>query len=356
MAIKNYGYSNARIRAMKSYLFDKTFYEQLLSTESLIDVIATLEKGPYGKDIEGGTLKHPGPPGVEEGLRRNISRTFQKVLEIVDGEAQELVRILLGRWDVQNLKTILRGKHVGASIEEILDSLVPAGSLEEALLMDLAKGEDLKACLDLLALWEIPYAKPLTESFPAYAKDKKIASLELALDKFYYAHALNKVRGKWWHPSLNRTLVEEVLKREIDFINIMVLLGLSREEIEAEKKMAFFIPGGKELSFPLLRELAHFEEIEEIIQRLEGISYGKVLQGGLSHFFESGSLSVLERRMERMIIQKSVSLFKGDPLSIALIIGYLWAKFNEVVNLRIIVEGKAAGLPEKKIREGLVFA
>ena len=34
---------------------------------------------------------------------------------------------------------------------------------------------------------------------------------------------------------------------------------------------------------------------------------------------------------------------------------YIWAKYNEVVNLRIIIRGKAIGMQERKIREELIF-
>ncbi|MFU8891731.1 MAG: V-type ATPase subunit, partial [Anaerosomatales bacterium] len=46
---------------------------------------------------------------------------------------------------------------------------------------------------------------------------------------------------------------------------------------------------------------------------------------------------------------------KGDPLGIGVAVSYLWAKQNEITNLRIIVKGKAVGMPEDRVREELIL-
>ena len=37
------------------------------------------------------------------------------------------------------------------------------------------------------------------------------------------------------------------------------------------------------------------------------------------------------------------------------LIGYLWAKQNEITNLRIIVKGKAVGMPADRMRKELIL-
>lgn len=348
----DYGYPNARIRGMKSDLFDSAFYEKLIAGKNLQDVLTILGKTPYGPDIDSAMVKYWGIKGVDEGLRRNIMRTFRKIYEIVDKSARRLVTVLIGRWDVANIKTILRGKNIGASNELIIESLLPAGELNESLLYEIVKQRDVRTCIDLLATWGIRYAVPLTENFPEYAKKRRLTPLELALDKFYYEDALRKLRRH----GLNTGLVREILLREIDFANIMAVLRIVREEIEPETAADFLIPGGKELPLERLKELIKKKSVEDVVRELEDTSYYEILNQHLSTFFQSGSLSVLERSMEEMIVKKGVSMFKGDPLSIALIIGYVWAKYNEVVNLRIIARGKLVDMPENRIREALILA
>jgi V/A-type H+-transporting ATPase subunit C len=66
-------------------------------------------------------------------------------------------------------------------------------------------------------------------------------------------------------------------------------------------------------------------------------------------------ISPFEKELDKFVLQKALSLFSGDPLSLALVIGYLWAKLNEITNIRIIAMCKTEYVPEKEVMEELVF-
>lgn len=347
----DYGYTNARIRAMKSYLFDRPFYEKLLDMDDVSSVISALEATVYKKDIDEAMLKYSDVRGMDEAFRRNVVSTFAKVINLVEGEAKELVKVLLSRWDVHNIKTILRGKNIGASEEDILESLIPGGQFPEALLRELVKMADVKACINLLAVWESPFARPLTANFSKFAKSHRLIDLEIVLDRFYFEYALEKLKKQDLHTSL----VREITRREIDFTNIMTLLRAIKEDLNRDLILELYIKGGKEIDDKRFTALSQEKTVEDVVFKLEGTPYKAVLDEGLKRYLEIGAVSVLERNLEQMMIRKGVSLFRADPLSIATIIGYLTAKYNEVVNLRIIVRGKSVGMPEDRLREALVF-
>jgi len=106
-----YEYANARIRAMKSRLLDRRELEELAGKLDIESVINQLEETPYREEIEDASVKYTGIACVEYALRRSLSNTFRLILSSVKGEdAQTLMQIFLNRWDIQNIKTILRGK------------------------------------------------------------------------------------------------------------------------------------------------------------------------------------------------------------------------------------------------------
>lgn len=352
MTTIEYGYATARIRAFKSRLLDRAFFERLIAMKNLTEVIVALEQTIYKKDVHEAVLQAPGAEGVENGLRRNIISTFAVLREIVDGRVLELVDVLLGRWDVQNLKTILRGLHQAAGRDQIVSSLVPAGSINEAALEELAGQNDVRGCLNLMATWSMPSAKPLTEIYFRYAQDMNLQLLEFTLDSFYFEQSLKRLKRR----SLDAGLVREVIRREIDLVNIMTLLRLAREQASTERKIEFFLAGGKQVERSLYAELAAGQDIDDIVAGLAETIFAKPLQRGWEGFLASGRFSLIERSMEAHLIEANISLFRADPLSVAVIIAYIWAKLNEVVNLRIVVRGQAVGMPEEKIRQALVFA
>jgi V/A-type H+/Na+-transporting ATPase subunit C len=346
----DHGYSSARIRAMKSRLLDRAFFERLVGVKSLTELVVALEHTDYKKDLHEAVLQSPGADSLESGLRKNIVNTFDGLRGIVDSGVRPLVDILLGRWDVQNVKTIFRGLHHGVKAEEIIGSLVPAGSIDEATLEALAGQSSVRACLNLMATWSMPYSKPLTEVLPQYQSEMRLQVLEFAVDKFYFDESLKRLKR-----GLDAGLVREVIMREIDVTNIMTLLRLGREETSTKIKMEFFLPGGKQLSAEQYEQLADVQDVHDIIEGLSGTTFAKPLNHGWEGFLTTGRFSLIERALETRLIASNVSLFRAQPLSMAILIAYVWAKLNEVVNLRIIVRGHVAGMPDEKIRQALVF-
>ncbi|MFQ5574765.1 MAG: ATP synthase A1 subunit C [Terriglobia bacterium] len=344
-------YPNARIRAMRSHLLNRDFFTRLLSIEESAALISALAETSYQEDIEAGTLKYPGTLGVEEAFRTNIMRSFSKIMDMVDGTARELVEVLLGRWDVQSIKTVLRGKNIGATQEEILGSLIPAGQLDEVFLTELARQPDVKACVDLLLMGKVSYAKALADSFPKYQEDKNLVYLELALDRFFYEWALDQTSRN----SFDAQLVREVIMREIDVINIMSALRLVTKEASEDRKGMFFIEGGKHIDKSKFESLLQSDEAADVAAGVENTPYGPPLAEVQAAYMKTGVLSVIERSLERFLVTQNIKLFRADPLSIALIVAYVWAKYNEVVNLRVIVRGKSLGMPPDRIEADLVF-
>lgn len=346
-----YDYANARIRAMKSRLLERKELEELAAKLDIDSVINQLQETPYREDIDDASVRHSGIACVEYALRRNLGKTFRLILSFVKGEdAQILMRIFLNKWDIQNIKTILRGKNISAAANEILESLSPAGALDDATLVELVKQPDVKAVIDLLATWGIEYSRPLTQHFAEYSEKKDLVVLEYALDKFYYENALEVAAGD----SYDEEIIRGMLTTEIDVINIRSILRIIRDKVEPEDAHYYFIRGGKELDTDKLLSLSTTRTIDGVVKQLTGTSYD-FLAKVPDEYIKLEKISAFEKELDTFLLQKALSLFTADPLSIALAIGYLWAKFNEIANIRIISMCKTEYVPEKELMEELVF-
>ncbi|TLM97758.1 V-type ATP synthase subunit C, partial [bacterium] len=130
------------------------------------------------------------------------------------------------------------------------------------------------------------------------------------------------------------------------------VLKMIRDRIPVEEAQEFLIPGG---SFKVDRLVALVKAgtIRDAVKQLAGTPYeflGKVPE----EYFRQEKISVFEKELERYLVRKGIDCFLGDPLSISIAIGYIWAKFTEVTNIRIIARLKMADVAEKIIREELV--
>jgi V/A-type H+-transporting ATPase subunit C len=348
----DYGYINARIRAMRSRLLSHRALDDLILKPDLESLIADLENGPYREDIIEAKGRLSGILCIESALRQNFIKTFRKIQDFSRGEkeAKQYVAIFLHRWDVQNIKTILRGKNIHATAEEILDCLVPAGELDEVTLKELLKQPDIKAVIDLLATWQIRYAKPLTESFLGFAKSRDLAILECALDRYYYADALATVRD----PTYNNNLIRNLLSLEVDVVNVRTVLRMVRDHVDPADAQRYLIGGGKEFNEETIALLLSLPTIGDVVKKLAAKQY-RFLAGVPETAIRTQKISVIEKELERFLIKKGAGAFLLDPLSVASVIGYFWAKYNEITNIRIISRCKTADFPVENLKEELVY-
>jgi V/A-type H+-transporting ATPase subunit C len=346
----DYGYINARIRGMKSRLLGPEVLESLILKPDTDAIINELGKTPYRGELEKASVQHAGLACIEVALRMDISRTFRKIYSLLEKENNErYAKVLLNRWDVHNIKTILRGKNIHEPSSEILGCLIPAGELDETTLVELVKQPDVRGVIDLLATWGIGYAAPLTRQFKEYSEKRDLAVMEYALDKFYFENAIEAIRGRTYDDRIMR----EMVGIEIDVTNIRSVLKMIRDRIPIEEAHEFLIPGGAVLNEKRLVLLIKAGTLKDAMKQLAGTPYeflGKIPE----ETFKQEKISVFEKELERFLIRKGIGWFLGDPLSIALAIGYVWAKYTEVTNVRIIARLKMADVPEKTIREELV--
>jgi V/A-type H+-transporting ATPase subunit C len=345
----DYGYVNARIRGMKSRLLGPEILESLILKPDIDAIITELEKTPYREELEKAAVQHAGLACIEVALRMDIARTFRKIYSLFEEEKEEkYARILLNRWDVHNIKTILRGKNIHEPSSEILGCLIPAGELDEAILVELVKQPDVRGVIDLLATWRIAYSLPLTRHLKEFGEKRDLAVMEDALDKFYFENALESLHDETYD---DRSL-REMVATEIDVTNIRSVLKMVRDRISLDDAQEFLIPGGS-LKVERLMALMKAGTIKDALKQLTGTPY-EFLGQVSEETFRQEKISVFEKDLERFLIRKGTDWFFGDPLSIAIAIGYVWAKFTEVTNIRIISRLKMADVAEKIIREELV--
>jgi V/A-type H+-transporting ATPase subunit C len=346
-----YDYVNARIKGMKSRLLAPPLFETLILKPDVESIIAELENTPYKQEIEKATVQYSGIKCIEVALRKDFANTFRKILGFMKGgESETYINILLSRWDIQNIKTILRGKNIHMTSAEIVECLVPAGQLDDTTLIELIKQPDVKAVIDLLATWGIEYAKPLTRNFKEYSEKRDLTILEYAIDKFYYENALEKLG----EDSYDDRILLDMITTEIDVTNIKNVLKMIRDKIEIEEAETFLIKGGITLDIEKLLTMLRSGTLEGAIKFLDATPY-KFLSELPADAFKTEKISVFEKELEKYLIKRGISRFLGDPLSIAVAVGYVWAKYNEITNIRIIARCKTADITEKEIREELIY-
>jgi V/A-type H+-transporting ATPase subunit C len=340
--VPDFPYINARVRAMRSRLLDPGRMEELLALPTLDAFVQALNTTPYGHDLQEALARYPALRAVDAALARNFHQTTTRILSFADGAARELIEVVLMRWDVANLRAILRGKHTGAAAEEIVATLLPAGSLNEAALRELAGQPDVAAVGGAFSGLEHPLAAALSAGLAAYAETKDLFALELRLERAYAAHALRKASGR----DHNAQIVRALLQGDLDATNVKTALKLQQADLAPPAKAAFFIPGGRIVTEELFLLLADRERAEQGVKwlRVQGFPVKPI----------GDDLTAFERDLDLALARAQTALYLGDPLGIDVVIAYLAMKHNEVKNLRLIARSKQLGIPRDRVRREMV--
>ncbi|MCD1295992.1 ATP synthase A1 subunit C [Methanocella sp. CWC-04] len=344
----NYAYATTRVKARKAFLYPRETYLKLLQMD-LPEISRFIGESKYKQEIDELATKYEGIDLLEYALNLNLAKEMNQIIGFCQGELKLIVGSYLMRWDVWNIKSILRGKNYGATEDEIRETLVPAGYLSLQQLVELIRKSTINEVIEGLS--KTIFYKPLTAALDEYNKTQTLSRFENNLDKAYYANLLSL--------DLPNTMADELfimfVRREIDVVNLRTLFRLKREGLEHENLMDYLIPGGAKIGMDDLRKLSQAPNVDEFIGMLKEYPYWENLSEAVQVFNETGSLNAIEVGLRKALISYGDKISHLYPLSICPIIGYVLRKNGEVNNLRIIARGKEAQLSDDVIRSQLVI-
>ncbi|MDD1771941.1 MAG: ATP synthase A1 subunit C [Methanomassiliicoccales archaeon] len=344
----NYSYVSARVKAKKSLLISKDNYPKLLLMD-LNEIGRFLGETQYKVEMTELATKYDGVNLIELGTSKNLARVFTDILDYSKGDLREMLERYLMRWDVSNIKTVLRGKYYGASAEEIKEDIVAAGKFSDEYFNTLISLEGVDEILKELKNKEglvIP-----EEIIAEYNESKTLAPIEDYLDKKYYEDVLECVKCR----SKAEGLFKQFLRKEVDVTNLMTLMKLKKEGLSPAKPEKYFIEGGEELDVKTLVGLSKVESMDHLASELSKYSFYAEVKDALEEMKQTGSLSSVSLAMQRHLLKRSEKFSHIYPLSVLPIMDFMLRKKQEVDNIRIIARCKESDLGPDQIKKLLVM-
>lgn len=340
----NYPYVTARVKGKKARLYPQETYAKLLQME-FPQIARFLGEGDYKEEILALGAKLRGVDLIERATADNLAKVFTQIIEMSEGRLHTIVAGYLDRWDVANIKTVLRGKLYGASTAEILEDLVAAGSLDAEFFRRLVAKETVDEVF--AALEGTIYGAARRQMEEGFDPGKDMAAYEDALAHQYYGRLLASVV-----PNTQASeIFLEFVRREIDILNVKTLLRVWKAKARFERPI--FLDGGRELTSEDLAEMVGLDA-NGLLGRLAGTSLHEDVASALPEV-EAKGVAVLERIMEKVHLKQASRYSHIHPLSVLPVLDYLARKTREVENIRIVVRGKEHGLPPGAIKELLVI-
>src|SRR3989338_7435741 len=317
-----YPYTYARVSVMKGDLIKPIEWHRLLKM-GVSEILVYMQNHGYKTEVD--TISAQGNNGsdialLEMALNKNLMRTLTKLRRISDEKLQHVLRIYLERYDMENFKTILRGKCANISQEEVEALLLPSVNYPDQYFENLIKKEKIS---------------DVVKSMPFKITDtQELFKLENDLDHVYYEHLLTLTSQL----SGQGAALQQFVKAEMDILNIKMLLRLKKSGIEKKEVKKYLIHPS---SFVL--KLSERESLLDITRDLKRSNYiPKFVEEG----DESELLKNIEINLDTALLKKEVKLMHQFPLTANVMLGFMFAKEIEVKNLKVLLKGKQLQLDE----------
>ena len=347
-------YGNTRLRARRGELLRGADYERLIG-EDVPGLLETLQRTPYAPDVEAAE-RGDGLRRLHEAIRSNVGRSLEEMRTFYAGRARELVDVLLSRFDIQNIVSVLRAKaRAQQPAEGAAVVLVSAGWLVEPLAGELLRQRELAGAVDLLARStpDRDQAQALRAAFSEYERTEDLAALERAVVADHAA------RGAATLAAARRdgSMLLRFTAREVDERNLLAALRL-RDALAGGAAAAppedTLLPGG---SVPPagFEAAVHASAPNAVVGALGRVGR-EAWRAPLARWATTGDLTALERELERRRIADATALFAaGDPLSIDVPLAFTAAKLAEARNLRLLGEAGFRRIASDVVRRELLL-
>jgi V/A-type H+-transporting ATPase subunit C len=321
--IDDFGYLNSRIRVRRSQLLPEGFFQEALSLD-FSELVKVLGESIYGPDLTGDSLTD-----VDRAVIIHFNRTVSDLPRLVSGKAREAVTLLLMQADLANVKTILRGKSLGWSSEEIGRHL-GGGTLPRGLHGAMTEAPDAASLAQVLALANHLLAKALREAIQA---GHKPLEMELLLDQIFYKEELGRAS------ELDQPYLIDFIRFEIDAVNLSTGVKLFTTGFEGLPDR-FYLKGGRRIDLSLFRRLANGEWTA--LQELNDSDFGRLA--------ELRDLAAIEQGLRCALLAKAHEEAK-DVLGPGLAIDYIQHKEWEGDRIRLLARRAYYNLPAASIEE-----
>lgn len=345
LRLGKFPYTFTRTYFMKSFLLTRDDYNKLMKMTDN-EITEFLQENAYRKEINALEGKYSGTDLVELALNRNLEEIFSKMRRI--SHKKNLLTVVdayLMRYDVRNIKNVLRAKYTHSEAESER-FIIACGSYSREFFINLLKKESIEEILKENGLVAFEGFEDALNTF----KEKNfLGDIESVFEKKYLSYLFSIAKripkqGKFF---------KEFLEGEIEITNILNVLRLKRAGLDEKSAAEYLLPMSKALNIKLSSLMT--SDISKAGEIFTGTRYGETMKECALKWQETGSLMEFEIGLWTYLLKRTKLLTHTHFVTLEVILGYIFAKDMETRNLKLLIKGKQFGFDDAFIESQLVM-
>lgn len=336
--IASYAYLHARVSAMARRLLDGPTLHRLIQLPSGQegDWFVQTELTGFRRE-EGGDIR----ASLEQRMISLLLADFVVLVRALSGAPRDFLIYWAHRFELSNLKAIMRGKLAGQTPATIRDQLVNMGPFASLPTDDLLRTEDIAELLRRLE--GTPYSDIARQARIIYEERHDVFALDAAVDRRYYAGLAKRARTVERHEDGD---LRRLMGSIIDRTNLLWLLRYRFAYALAPAEAYYLlIPAGYRLSGRDLLALSQLGSLEEVLQNLP-----EPFRHLLASAHNTTDVSVV---LEQEMARTAQSVLGHAAFSLARVFAYLVLRETDLRQVRGIIRGRHLKLSPDLIRRAV---
>ena len=336
MMLGNTPYVVSRAKARRQKLADRARLRQLIN-QSVDQLTVAVGDIGYRNEIDLYAGKLSGGDLVEAALTHNLEAELTEIVNMANATIRPLIEIYTSRFEYQNAKAVLRAIHNEVSVEEVGNSILPElNDVNTPWLKVVESCDDMKSAAALMR------RKSFGSALARVPENGTLSEYEDALDRHYYAAAQRALLQSKGAPA---RFLSRLFGAEIDHKNIVNILEASAVGISNEQLVSLLIPGGRLIPKRAFSTIATsgrngMMDLLRAGDKFDMAGFETVLAEAEAGRSLDAVITWMKAREYEMMQRMSYL----HPVSALPIIHYVAMKVQEVMDLRLIVRGRLAGL------------
>ena len=315
---------SARVRAMENRLVTRERMERMVEARSDDEAVKVLAECGY-EEL---------PALTNRGLDELLSAARAALYRELGGAVPDkrLVELFQMKYDYHNAKALVKGAAVGADADRLL---MEGGRWSAAQVKEAFQRDSLREFTG-------PFRRAVVQARETLNGGNDPQLADFVLDRAYYAEMLQAAEA-----ARSQFLLGYV-RLSIDSANLRSAVRSARMGKGADFLRRALIPGGNVSLDSITAAVTGRGELTQVFSH----TYLEAAAASGAEAVKGGALTDFERLCDNALTayltQGKRVAFGEHPL-----IGYLYAKENELTTIRIILTGRRAGLDSDTIRERL---
>ncbi len=310
---------SARIRAMETRLLTRERLDRMIDARDDGEAMKLLAECGYNDAVS-----------LDEALAQARAETFQDISAAVPDP--RLAEVFQLKYDYHNAKAILKARAVGADPERLL---LAGGRYAPAELLEGVRREDLRGVSE-------PFRLAVEQARAVLEEERDPQRADLILDRACFEEMA--VLAK----ELDSDFLQGYVRLSVDVANLRAAVRVHRMDRDADFLRQVLLPGGNVSEQAILS--ARGDALDEPF-RAGALAQAAAL-GAAAARPGGGPLTAFERECDNALTAY-LAAARRVPFGEQAVIGYLYAREQELTAIRAVFAGRAAGLDGDTIRSRL---